>query len=107
MVLYNEKGECPFTYCLCELFPCQLPDIKEILLIGYYQRKDMTRFVQEMQKEYMIPVRYTHHAPYYTGYKPLPQVSAGVHAPGHCWRTVPLPRPDPARGSQGFLCLQL
>lgn len=37
----------------------RLPEIKEILLIGVYQQtREMTRFIQDMQKMYSLPIRY-------------------------------------------------
>jgi len=37
----------------------KLPEVREILLIGFYQQsREMTRFIQDMQREYSIPIRY-------------------------------------------------
>lgn len=41
----------------------QLPCIKEVLVIGYYQlNKELTQFIQNMQREYKISIRFVLHA---------------------------------------------
>ena len=43
----------PFTSWL------QLSDVKEILLIGFYQQtKEMARFILDMQKKHNLSIRY-------------------------------------------------
>ena len=40
----------------------QVPDMKEIILIGSYQNNDqLNRFINNVQQEFKIIVRYVHH----------------------------------------------
>lgn len=36
----------------------RVPDLKEIILLGYYPSADLIKFVQEMIQEYKIAIRY-------------------------------------------------
>lgn len=37
----------------------QIPDLKEIILIGFYQSSEsLSRFIQNAQQEFNIPIRY-------------------------------------------------
>ena len=39
----------------------KLPDIREILLIGFYQQsREMAQFISNMYREYNIPIRSVH-----------------------------------------------
>lgn len=35
----------------------RVPDLKEIILLGYYPSSDLVKFVQEMIQEYKIAIR--------------------------------------------------
>ena len=48
----------------CDRLPMQHPDVREILLIGFYpQSQEMNRFIEDMQRKYGLPIRYMYIQP--------------------------------------------
>ena len=44
----------------CYVF--QIPDLKEIILIGFYQSSEsLSKFIASAQQEFNIPIRYRHY----------------------------------------------
>ena len=84
----------------------QVPDIKEVLLLGFYPASEMASFVADMNREHQQVCMTSPQTKNKESCVKIISVSgvsavlARICTSGYSWRSSPLPRPDQSRKSR-------